>query len=69
MIPLVIVASYASIAGIIAIKYVVKERNWRYLFALPITYVVIHLGWAIGFLGGLYSFLKMRFTGKAPFKG
>ena len=42
--------------NLLASLYTASMRGWKYLFILPVVFVILHLSYGLGFLGGLFRF-------------
>jgi len=48
----VIVSSYL-LASLVSSMKLARRTGWRYFPLLPVAFAVMHLGWGLGFLGGM----------------
>src|SRR4029077_1737867 len=51
-----------TVANLFASVVCARNRGWRYLPLLPLTFATIHFSWGLGFWGGLFRFGVPRLT-------
>ena len=53
---LLIVAGSYLLANLSASLLTAARKGWRHAFLLPLTYLIIHMGYGAGFLVGMVAF-------------